>query len=297
MLNFKRIELEDKPVIDQMLEGNNYRASECCFSNLWGWAHKFNTQYTVWNGFLIIKFTNVEGGCSYLKPFGDGNLNEAISLMKQDCDNPEGFQMWGVTPNMLQSIEEAMPGVFSVTPVRSGFDYIYLTDKLINLQGKQLQSKRNHINRFKKENDWKYISLNEQPEAIKECQRMLKEWIDQYIEEDESLELDYITTSGFLQNFDALALRGGAICVNSQVQAFTLGTKLTDDTFIVHAEKAFTNLHGAYTIMNQQFVEHEAKQYKYVNREEDMGLHSLRQAKLSYRPDILLEKNILKYKK
>ena len=84
--------------------------------------------------------------------------------------------------------------------------------------------------------------------------------------------------------------------VDDKIAAFTLGRPLTDDTFIVHAEKAFTNINGAYSIINQQFVEHEASGFNYINREEDMGYESLRKAKMSYQPDILLEKSILKLK-
>ncbi|HCF80518.1 MAG TPA: hypothetical protein DER39_02310, partial [Porphyromonadaceae bacterium] len=51
-----------------------------------------------------------------------------------------------------------------------------------------------------------------------------------------------------------------------------------------------TTIHGAYNIINQQFIENEAADFTYVNREEDMGIENLRNAKLSYQPDILLEK-------
>ncbi|MEA4980763.1 MAG: phosphatidylglycerol lysyltransferase domain-containing protein [Petrimonas sp.] len=78
--------------------------------------------------------------------------------------------------------------------------------------------------------------------------------------------------------------------MNSEIAAFTIGEPLTRDTFIVHVEKAFTTIHGAYTIINQQFIENEAAGFTYVNREEDMGIENLRHAKLSYQPDILLEK-------
>lgn len=297
MLDFKKITLDDKPIFDKIFENNTYRASECCFSNLYGWAHKFNTQYAVWGGFLLIKFTNAAGGCSYLAPLGSGDMKAAIELLAEDCGCMVRFEMSGVTEAMWQKIEEAAPGVFEKIPTPESFDYIYTSEKLIHLTGKKLQSKRNHINRFKKENQWEYVSLNEHPETLAECRRMLTEWYELNKEShDLSLRFDYITTSDFLHNFEALGLSGGAVCVEGGVAAFSLGARLTDDTFNVHVEKAFADIHGAYTIMNQQFVENEAANYRYVNREEDMGFESLRKAKMSYQPDILLEKNIVKFK-
>ena len=49
-------------------------------------------------------------------------------------------------------------------------------------------------------------------------------------------------------------------------------------------------MEGAYPMINQQFVEHECKDYLYVNREEDTGAEGLRKAKLSYRPVFMVEK-------
>ena len=64
---------------------------------------------------------------------------------------------------------------------------------------------------------------------------------------------------------------------------------------VVHIEKAYADVQGAYTIINQQFLTHEASQYQYVNREEDMGDPGLRQAKESYRPVFLVEKGCVSF--
>ena len=62
---------------------------------------------------------------------------------------------------------------------------------------------------------------------------------------------------------------------------------------MVHVEKAFAEVEGAYPMINQQFVQHECMGYRYVNREEDTGAEGLRKAKLSYHPAFLVEKGIV----
>lgn len=298
MLTFKSVQLEDRSTINLYLDTQNYRASDLCFTNLYTWGRKFNTEYAVENGWLIIRFRDNNNRNSYLKPIGKGNLKEGIDLIMSDHNSFDSvFQIRGLTNEMIEEVEEALPNVFEYKLNRSVSDYIYTSEKLINLKGKKLQSKRNHINRFMRENDWKYVSLKGRPDLVNECKEMLHEWIEINTRaKDDSLDFDDFATTLMLENFDYLELQGGLICVNSEIQAFTIGEKLTEDTFIVHVEKAFTELHGAYTIINQQFVENEASHYTYINREEDMGIENLRKAKMSYQPDILLEKYVARLK-
>lgn len=298
MIEFRDIELQDKETIDKYLVNNTYQASESCFSNLYGWSHKYKTQFAIWRDYLLIKFTSDRGGCSYLTPFGKGNLASAIEVLVEECGCPIKFEMSGVTQAMKEEIESVMPRRFEYVRQRALFDYIYTSEKLINLSGKKLQSKRNHINRFKAQHsNWKYISITKNPWETGRCKDMLKKWYDINRESsDESLDLDFEATSLYLANFEAMQLRGGAIEVDGEIVAFSMGAKLNEDTFIVHVEKAYASIQGAYPIVNQQMVLNEASEFTYINREEDMGYPSLRKAKMSYRPDILLEKFIVKDK-
>ena len=292
MLEFKSLALEDRDLINTYLQKQNYRASDLCFTNLYCWGKKFDTQFAVNDGWLFIRFKDNKGRNSYLKPIGDGDLKEGIDAIMADHRSFDTvFQIRGITQEMMEEIEQAMPGMFDYSLNRSVSDYIYTTEKLIHLKGKKLKSKRNHINRFQRENEWKYKSLTGNPELVKECKRMLDKWMEVNMEEkDPSLVYDDFATTQMLDHFEFFNLRGGLICVNNEIVAFTIGEPLTEDTIVVHVEKAFADIHGAYSIINQQFVEHETAGFTYVNREEDMGIENLRKAKLSYQPDILLEK-------
>ena len=104
-------------------------------------------------------------------------------------------------------------------------------------------------------------------------------------------------TLNSLRLLDELDLIGGLLRINGEVVAFTIGEPICEDTFVVHIEKAYADIQGAYPMINQQFVEHECKQYKYINREEETGAEGLRKAKLSYRPAFLVEKGMVKENK
>ena len=88
-----------------------------------------------------------------------------------------------------------------------------------------------------------------------------------------------------------LGLFGGSIFVGGRMVAFTYGCPINHNTFDVCVEKADVNYEGAFSIINQEFAKHIPEQYFYINREEDLGIPGLRQAKLSYQPFLLLEKS------
>lgn len=111
--------------------------------------------------------------------------------------------------------------------------------------------------------------------------------------DDPEKEKEFCVTLNALKYMEELELKGGLIRADGRVVAFTLGEECNHDTFVVHIEKAFADVQGAYPMINQQFVEHEGKNYTYINREEDTGAEGLRKAKLSYYPVFLQEKGIV----
>ena len=57
-----------------------------------------------------------------------------------------------------------------------------------------------------------------------------------------------------MEHYEELGLEGGLIRVYGEVVAFTIGDRLSADTYDVHFEKAYGELQGAYAMINREFA-------------------------------------------
>jgi len=195
-----------------------------------------------------------------------------------------------VTQKMFDLLEEAFPGQFLYEMDRDWFEYFYLSEDLIALRGTKYQAKRNHINKFKRTYRWEYLPITR--EIIPDCLKLYKRWCEENrgCNSEESLAEECIATQNAFNNYEELGLIGGALRIDGEILAYSYGQPLTGDIFGVHAEKSLYEIDGGFTMINREFAEHNCAAFTYINREEDLGLESLRQAKMSYHPAFLLEK-------
>jgi hypothetical protein len=246
-------------------------------------------------GVLVLRFVLERTRVVYLVPEA-GEQGRAIveQLLEEDRERGDATRLFGVIPRLSVWLEREFPGKFHYQSNRDYFDYIYLRQDLVDLKGKYLQAKRNHVNKFRRVYAYEYVPLT--PELVPECLELEEEWCRRHdCTESESLLNERKALTLALQHMEELRLLGGAIRVEGRLVAFAYGAPITADTFGVHIEKADTSVDGAYTIINQEFVRHVPEHYVYINREEDLGLPGLRKAKLSYHPHLLLEKGVAEY--
>lgn len=292
MLSFQPIELEHKSIIQQYAAQANYRNCDFSFANLYCWKSKFKTSFVEIDGFLLLSFICEDGLPCFMMPIGNGNLTAILHKMINDANEKSyRFRIHAVTEDMYAQLHEALPDKLLFREYRDFFEYIYLTEDLIRLSGKKYQSKRNHANRFERENSHFQI---EQISADNkhDCLQIYEQWVEEYhkhnAEENLNFERQAVITA--LEHFQILDLSGILIRVGEQAVAFSYGAPLNNDTFCVHAEKAISGLNGTYAFVNRTFATMIAKDYRYLNREEDLGIESLRKAKLSYHPFELLHR-------
>ncbi|MEF9945668.1 MAG: phosphatidylglycerol lysyltransferase domain-containing protein [Lachnospiraceae bacterium] len=290
---FKRPELEDKEVIDMYFKTYPSRSCERTFVNVFLWSRHYHVGYAIVENTLVFKDETEAISFSY--PAGKPeDVKQALeTLMQYSEEKGYPFQLYHVTKESFAQLNEWYPDVFQVEYDRDYADYVYESEKLATLSGKKLHSKRNHINKFQLVySDWSYEKLSQ--ENVEECFQMALKWrTDNGCEEDPEKNAEMCVTLNSLRLFEELEQIGGILRVHGEIVAFTMGEPLCEDTFVVHIEKAFPDIDGAYPMINQQFVQHECMNYQYVNREEDTGAEGLRKAKLSYKPIFLEEKGIV----
>lgn len=293
MLQFIPVTLSDKSLLELHLYENPHLLCNWSFSNMILWNEAFLPHYTFINDMLILAVLKDKNSPLYNFPIGKGDVKTAIdTLIIFAQKNKQTFKMVYLTDEMKNALESLYPNQFEFEEKRDNFDYIYLVENLLHLKGKKYQAKRNHINRFKKNYQYSYAPLTKGD--IPECLEVLKLWMEENNCGPDNCLMEQETCAAELALiiYNQLDMKGGVLRVEGKVVAFTLGKALNDKVFDVQMEKALKEYHGAYAMINQQFVEHEMQNYLYVNREEDVNDPGLRQAKLSYYPAILLKKYV-----
>lgn len=293
MIPFKPITLADREVITAYTLPGDYRNCDFSFANMCSWRFLYNSEFAIIEDSLLVRFYIEDCRPAYMMPLGNGSLEKMINLLDEDARSlGHTLCLLGITPDAKLKLERIFSGDFRFIPERDYFDYIYLRSDLAYLIGKKYQSKRNHINRFKQEYDnYRYTSIT--PDIVPQCLELEAKWCKENdCSENEALKNERRSMAYALQHFEELGIIGGAVWVGNEIVAFTFGAPITHDTFGVHVEKADTDIDGAYAVINQEFARHIPEQYIYINREEDLGIPGLRTAKMSYRPTILLEKNV-----
>lgn len=290
LIPFRPITAADADVLRSFTMQSNCMNCDINVANLCAWQFLYHTEYAVVDGFLLLRFL-LDGQVTYMKPIGKGDLRSMLQLLIADARSMgDTLRMACVCPCAREVMEEAMPGAFTFTTHRDTADYLYLREKLVTLSGKKLQPKRNHISKFKRlYPDYEYRHLT--TELVPECLRLAEEWCrTNDCREQRAAMAEQRMMAYALSHLDELHILGGALFVEGRMVAFTFGSRINKDAFDVCVEKADVSYEGAYAMINNEFASRIPDDITYVNREEDLGLEGLRKAKLSYQPDLLLDK-------
>lgn len=292
MFNLKPVTLCDKPWMDEIFALEQSRSADFNFGNIYIWDKHYSKLVGRYENRVIIKFRYRERGV-FAFPVGSGPLSGIIELLHSAADAERApLTLIGITEENLALLEDEFPGRFEFSENEDNADYIYLVQRLSTYSGKALHSKKNHCNRFEAENDWSFVPLTR--EMIPACLDMLDIWSEDNAHRlHSSIEYEHDAIIRAFAAYDRLSLEGGVLLSGGKVLGFSIGEMTCRDTFDVHFEKAERSISGAYPMVCREMCRMLSRKHPdliYVNREEDMGLDSLRRSKLSYKPEFMLRK-------
>lgn len=289
-MEFKKIELEDRTLLEPFTNQKGRWLSDMNFSNMFMWRHSREISYTFLQEHLIVQTRYPHQNPFVFYPLGAGDKKPIIeSLIQFYKDLSLPLELHSLQSNEVEEIESYFPHTFEITQRRDRFDYVYNVEELITLSGRKFHKKKNHLNRF-----WltypqtQYESFSNA--NLTEVLKVNNMWFEAGNSEDKGLYFENLGINDALSHFDKLSLRGGLLRCDGEIIAFSFGEEIDDDLALIHIEKANIAFSGAYQAINQALLKNEFSNHRYVNREEDLGIEGLRKAKLSYQPSFLLEK-------
>lgn len=267
------------------------RGCEYSFVNLNIWGRQ---RVAFLDGFMVL-FSQYDRMSIYPFPLGSGDIKPVLDAIIRDArERGIPFRLSSMTQEHCALVEQLYPGQFHFHVGRDNFDYVYRIGDLASLSGKRYQSKRNFANRFQLNHpEARLIPLDSSTLDI--ARGLVKAWCDAKRESDPDLDfhLEQVALERAFSQWDALQLEGLLLMEGEQCLAMTVGSRLSENTFDIHFEKALDGVDGAYAFINRSFARYLQEKYpevEYLNREDDMGIPGLRKAKLSYHPDHLVEK-------
>jgi len=284
--SFEPLTLGNRALLDDYLRRFPPQISEHTFANLFAWRDKRPIRVAEWRGALLV-VAEQDGERRLLgPPIGEFDPHALARLLAGS-----GIHVIGRLPEApARAMEEAG---LEIAEDRDNADYVYRRSDLAELHGRHYHRQKNLVNRclFSFTCQWVEVTA----EVLDEVADMQERWCkEKDCDDDPAICAENKAIKETLRHLGELEVTGGAIRVGApgkgRIEAYTLGGRLTDDTAVVHFEKAMTRFPGLYQVINKWFCERSLGDYEFVNREQDLGIRGLRKAKMSYRPHHMVDK-------
>lgn len=298
MIEFNPITIETKEIYSLYLPDANERGCETTFANLVMWGFQ---QYAIVHNQLVL-FSLYNGHHFYSYPIGEGDKKAAMDAIMADAkERGVSCCIVGLYGDATDVLNNLYPEQFTVKEDRDSFDYVYDINDLADLQGRKYHKKRTHYNHFHKA----FPQYRVEPLSnsnVANVKPMIEKWYADRLNDnpDNDYRSEIKALEKALMYYEELNLEGLMLLDNDtdfdneHILAVTFASRLSDDTFDVHFEKARWDVDGAYTVINNEFAKYIRDKYpdiRFLNREEDMGLEGLRRSKERYYPHHMVEKS------
>jgi hypothetical protein len=304
------VELADRAVLDPYFASLSEPLSDYTFSQLFTWRNSLRILWKQVHGHLCV-FANGSGDLTLLMPpigdtSGDRALAESIEMM--DDYNiahgvPQRTRVEYASDELLARFDRHK---LHVQPM--GADYVYDAQRMIDLAGGDLASKRQAKNRFLRLYEHR-VEPYSAARHMDACQTLLDDWKvrqdAQHLDEPDvnsvKRDKESIATAMCLKHAEVLGLKGMVVYARDRgepgecfLRGFTFGETLGPQQSSITIEKTRLDTKGLAQFIFSEFCRSDWSDRPLVNVGDDWGLESLAWTKMSYRPVKLLRKFALR---
>ncbi|MEW6595158.1 MAG: phosphatidylglycerol lysyltransferase domain-containing protein [Thermodesulfobacteriota bacterium] len=277
-----QLTLASRPLVHGLLQRHPPVISELTFTNLFAWRRTRPVWFSVAEDTLLFWVTE-KGGSDPVVLFGPPVGPLPIEEVAQHTPLSRMVRIPGPEADRLRQAG------WQVEEDRDNADYVYRTRDLATLGGRKYAKKRNHVKNCVAQYRCEYEPFS--PAIVAECLGMQSQWCEMK-ECAVNLELagEDAAIQETMEHCEEFGCIGGAIRVDGRIAAYALAEPLTQDTAVWHFEKAMPDIAGLGQLITHWFAKEALTGFAFVNREQDLGIPGLRQAKESYYPDHLVAK-------
>ena len=263
------------------------RSSYYSFGSLWAWRKIFGFSWAFAEGLCWIRTDDGD----LWAPVGPWDTLDWREMFPRLF--PETARFAYVPDGLVKILTGLFRDRFFAREVRSQWEYLHSVKELITLKGNRFSRKRSHIRQFVKLYPFCYRSIaGNDGETVLEAQRL---WLAERKESAALMRENEAVTEMIFEWNNIPGLLGGVLEVGNIPAAYTIAEAISEDTLVIHFEKALSVYNGAYQAINRMFLQSTASSFITVNREEDLGDEGMRVAKMSYHPVGFLKKYVLSW--
>jgi ribosomal protein S18 acetylase RimI-like enzyme len=301
------VTLADRPAMEAYFNSLRLPLSDYTFSQLFTWRNSLRIAWNVIENHLCV-FANGSGDLTLLlPPIGDTHSDRALARATEIMDQynsvhacREKSRIEYVSEELLARFDRAK---FAVSP--QGTDYLYDVNRMIDLAGGDLASKRQAKNRFMR-NHRHRVEAYDAARHFNACRDLLNSWKERqdgaHAGDDTSSFIkrtkESLATQLSLEHAQDLGLRGLVVYVQDEqggesIKGFTFGEALGSDQSSIVVEKTDLECKGLAQFIFSEFCRTVWSDRPLVNAGDDWGLETLAWTKSSYRPIQLLKKYVV----
>ena len=302
MLNFTPITLKDKLVVQRYAFPYGENSCQHSFANLYCLKDKYKTEICEDDGFLFIHHASKDDETfrSYLMPMGSGEIRLAVQAAMEDA-HERGYSLKfdTVTEASAKKLSSLFPGRFNFEERRDMAEYLYTSEKLAGLKGPEMVRRRYDIHRYERCYGAKTTVAIITEEDLPAVRTFQAKWLEARLGSENaeiarSLINEDAAISLALTHYEELELSGILISIDSELAGYTYGCRISNDCFDTCAEKGSREICGISHILNRELTLRCCEPLCWINREEDLGVEGMRKAKMSYHPDIIMPKFVVR---